>query len=140
MTGPAEGEAKGPVTAHESLRRAAALMRARAIAATPGPWGVGNDTLIATEVEQVSRGHCRYQHEVARVVEDIDREDSGNPVSERNDAEHIASWHPHVAIAVAELLERQAAFIEKYGDFSDVEDLGDANALSVALAYLGSDA
>lgn len=47
-------------------------------------------------------------------------------------AEHIASWHPAVALAVADLLEAAAKWTE------DTRS-EDSHALSVARAYLGRD-
>lgn len=103
----------------EVLREAAALMRERAEAATPTPW-------------VVKRAHpdmpAYVAHEGWWVIASR---------TEQWDAEHIASWHPAVALAVADLLDAQAAIIEEHGAFFDIEGMGDANALAVARAYLG---
>ncbi len=46
----ATGQATPPYL--DQIRRAAQLMRERAQAATPGPWSVGNDTVVGSEIEQ----------------------------------------------------------------------------------------
>ena len=69
----------------EMLRKAAALMRERAEAATPSDgthWGDG-------------KGYSPLSY------------------ARQNDAEHIASWHPAVALAVADWLDAEAAEFEK---------------------------
>ena len=50
----------------------------------------------------------------------------------REDADHIASWHPAVALAVADLLQ----IISWMPSFADPTDM--AVALGVARAYLGT--
>jgi hypothetical protein len=95
------------------LRRAAARMRDRAEAATPGPWHQS----IACSGTRVSG--CS---EVVPIIAD-------------SDAEHIASWHPAVALAVADWLEATAltwTHLERNG-----VHLVRINALAVATAYLG---
>lgn len=52
----------------------------------------------------------------------------------------IMSWtNPALALALADLLERQAAFIDAGGDVADAGAGGDETALAVARAYLGRD-
>ena len=75
----------------EILRRAAALMRSRAEAATwtSSPWGV--DEIGAVWAQEADGQPV--------------------PVASRatdQDAEHIASWHPTVALAVADWLDTAA--------------------------------
>lgn len=70
------------------LRRAAALMRERAEKATPGTWQANPDGLVWANPPRL-----------------------GDPVSgstEIEDAQHIASWHPAVALAAADWLEAEA--------------------------------
>jgi hypothetical protein len=56
---------------------------------------------------------------------------------DRADAEHIASWHPAVAIAVADLLDRVAdKWVAVSGGSRPVFD-DEVAALAVARAYLG---
>jgi hypothetical protein len=95
----------------EVLRRAAALMRERAEAATPGPWFTG-------------RSHDDDATPFVRkpgwwVV--ASRTDDG-------DARHIASWSPVAALAVADWLDHEAEMHEWEYDTT--------HALSVAHAYL----
>lgn len=68
------------------LREAACVMRQRAQAATSGPWETGGDGLVWPPR-------------------------MGDPLSastETEDAEHIASWHPAVAMAVADWIDAEA--------------------------------
>lgn len=92
-----------------TLRAAAALMRERAEAAIcPGI----EDFWTAERREVVSPGG-----QVALAVDKVE-------------AEHIASWHPAVALAVAAWLEDEATRA----------DWGASHALTVARAYLGRSA
>lgn len=106
----------------ETLRRAAALMRERAEAATPGPWrpyttgGWGHGNYVTTD--DLSGVAMQYAL-----------------VWRPTDAEHIASWHPAVALAVADLLDNTAGHVEYTGATEASEDVRDA--LAVARAYLG---
>ena len=98
----------------ERLREAAALMRSRAEAATPGPWGY-------------------YGHSIIRPSELRDGEaPSYSAAYHKEDAEHIASMHPAVALAVADLLERAA------NDHDETPCPAIDAALAVADAYLGA--
>ncbi len=97
------------------LRRAASLMRERAEAATRGPWvvdGYGKDGWQVNGDGTVFADCHVFQ----------------------NDADHIASWHPAVALAVADWLEADATVIERHG-----LDVTVSKAYAVARAYLGSD-
>lgn len=99
----------------EVLRRAAALMRERARAATSGPW------------ESIPAGAW-----TGRVFGDDDEmvaKTSTETPDNHGNAEHIASWHPAVAFAVADLL------IEASVDWPE-----HPAALAVARAYLGEEA
>ena len=73
----------------QELRDAAALMRARAEAATPGPW----------TFEGAPNGFPPMVTSNGMVVADT----YDKPALA--DAEHISSWHPAVALAVAQMLE-----------------------------------
>ena len=100
----------------ETLRRAASLMRQRAEAATEGPWrsqrGPGESVVAATEG-------------IAQMTS----------LRPREDRRHIASWHPAVALAVADWLDVQAERVE-VGFCGKVGE----QALTVARAYLGESA
>ena len=105
------------------LRRAAALMRERAEGATPGPWERDGGWAFAAPAPESWEGPYLI----------------GETYGTRNDAEHITSWHPAVALAVADLLDAHA---ETY-DGADLRDGGrysleqDDWADAAARAYLG---
>ena len=103
------------------IRRAAELMRRRAHDATPGPWEMHADQAARWSVRQVHE----YEHRPL-----ADEFDPG-------DAKHIASWHPGVALAVADWLDHEAETATTIGtNYVDVE-VAFGNALAVARAYLG---
>lgn len=119
----------------ELLRRAAADMRAKAKAATPGPWvvlwnAVAFIDTVADPNDPTGQTPMQQPEKVA-------------DASER-DRQHIASWHPAVALAVADWLEAAAA----ENDSAEDSALGFLNfvgadaiaALAVANAYLGESA
>src|SRR5690349_20508668 len=97
----------------ETLRRAAALMRERAEAATPGTWDPQDwdDTHV--------------------VISDPDQDPIADRIADEDDALHIASWHPAVALAVAVLLDKEAEAIES-GNWRPCA----YDALAVARVYL----
>lgn len=98
----------------ETLRRAAALMRGRAEAAAAGPWRAipARDGLPAIVA-------------AAAVLADVDESTA--------DAEHIASWHPAVALAVADLLDYLAPLADgPWGPDSTID-----RAVRIAETYLG---
>ena len=141
----------------EILRKAAALMRERAEAATPGRWEPSDRALTHPGV-----GMDVYSDIEGPVVADCCGYQGGAGIE---DAEHIASWHPAVALAVADWLEAEATALsamevfeatvvkESYfrevrgagitvcqhedGELSIATDTSQA-ALAVARAYLGS--
>jgi hypothetical protein len=116
----------------ETLRRAASLMRERAERATAGvcpEWTRQAIRHIARNCEI----ECCYSHgddSPETVPHDSDG-DSEATWSRYDDADHVASWHPVVALAVADLLDRVAYTSEAVG----AEPSPDMTA--VALAYLG---
>ena len=116
----------------EILRRAASLMRERAgranrAAGTSGRWSASWDhQLTASDGEQLA--DCLGSGLIAR---------------------HIASWHPAVALAVADLLNREAELKESADEWdAEIEREGldwarkrenreiPAEALALALTYL----
>jgi len=118
----------------ETLHRAARLMRERAKAATTGePWmAFQNDGALYGidlkpsldpvtgfgEVATTGMGNCPPGEDPRFLFAHHER------------AEHIASWHPSVALAVARWLDDAAFDAVGYG--------GDADpALEVARTYLG---
>jgi hypothetical protein len=102
----------------ETLRRAAALMRERARGASEGPWR--HEHVGLQGGEQINNGAVR----VARVYAN---EDDWRACE---NAAHVASWHPAVALAVADWL-----------DSEDTHQFGPTeHAINVARAYLGESA
>ena len=124
----------------ELLREAAALMRERAEAATPGRW-VPFGTSIGSEVDGCTchGGIEPYGHEQYCGIE--------GPVVQayETDIQHIASWHPAVALAVAKAMDDVAQAWENCDgwayDYDDdqirFEDTVEGGWLAVARAYLG---
>jgi len=116
----------------ETLRRAASLMRERVADATPGPW-------LAFRAN-------KGLHAVYGVTTDTatDYESDVSVGIKVEDAEHIASWHPAVALAVANWLEDAAENLEMQAPGGDLRKNWDMRvhiagdrALAVACAYLG---
>ncbi len=109
------------MTPAETLREAGRLMRERAQAATPGPWehkqpeGDWHWVWVAGVPTYAGVAECQIT-------------DGSDLNQEGRDAAHIASWHPAVALAVADWLDEEAAWTGQ-GD--------DKHALAVARAYLG---
>jgi len=117
----------------ETMRRAAALMRARAqrCARIFG----GEFRIVESDSKN---GWPRSLYNGAELL--ATRLD-------HSDAEHIASWHPAVALAVADLLDKAATlreFLEREPEptifgrpVAPIETAWDKEALAVARAYLG---
>lgn len=112
----------------ELLREAAAKMRERAEAATPGPWEIWEgrrDLSIESTVAEDSNGNPLP---IARTF----------PwEGARPDAEHIASWHPPVALAVADWMDWMAGRAASGNSIPAMRGQGLEQALAVARAYLG---
>ncbi len=101
----------------EVLRKAAALMRERAQAATPGPWKVK---------QHAARDNCKC----------IKADGTYVAMYAANDAEHIASWDPAMAFSVANLMDHAAEDREETGTYN----LGEwVDLLAIARTYLGAD-
>ena len=128
------------MTPAEELRAAAKLMRERATAATPGPWhrvaGIWHGETFAAVIGAKGDPEDAETWLMA----------TGRGCREA-DAHHAASWHPLVALAVADWLDAEAVHYDDLaaspwgeagaafvaGDFG-----GDADpALKVARAYTG---
>jgi hypothetical protein len=99
----------------EVLREAAALMRERAEAVGEGPW---------ESYALPDAGPKRWTMTGVGVVDD----EMGHRIEAMfpADATHVASWHPAVALAVADWL-----------DWCAQRDAFNGRALAVARAYLG---
>jgi hypothetical protein len=129
----------------ELLRRAAALMRERAEAATPGPWithEMGN-VFVGNQADGRTSGLWEIVHMSGDDLRDLIPEAA---TRNRADAEHIASWHPAVALAVADWLEEVAAWDDEgCGRVPGIEQTNYPDAVmgslacatTVARAYLG---
>jgi hypothetical protein len=115
------------------LREAAALLRGRAGAASPGRW---SHMCLGSEGCQVlNDGYLRERKHVARFGRKEWKADHA-------DAEFVASMGPHFALAVADWLEDRASEYEGlqggYAEFLAGWCGGDEDkALAVARAYLG---
>ena len=110
----------------EVLREAAALMRERAEAATRGPWLADPDAAYSVVMRPDRPGFNWDGYNVCVVLEPEEG-------TFRDNSEHIASWHPAVALAVADWLDDEA------DEMGAVCGCTTARALAVARAYLGSD-
>jgi hypothetical protein len=124
----------------EELRQAAGLMRERAEAASAGPWerfGMAGVAGKEWEIVDERRVECECGEPVALLG-----------CATNQNAEHIASWHPAVALAVANWLDGVALFMEAKDDEEYFDLDGDpiapedthaiGSALAVARAYLGT--
>lgn len=111
------------------LREAAALMRKRAEAAQPatskGGWIVDRGNPFANANEVFSGPESRNSHDVATATDN-------------ETAEHIASWHPDVALAVADWLDAMAPVAQIEIDQRWGHGIATTGALTVARAYLGT--
>lgn len=105
------------------IARAARLMRERAQAASPGPWLVQQNGSILHSGPSTSSLNERLG---TYVVASVGAYDLGLPSDA--DAQYIGSWHPAVALAVADWLDIGA------NPYACVDS---APMLAVARAYLG---
>lgn len=122
----------------EVLHQAATLMRERAEAASPGPWHVC-DSPEWHEDALPDQVICAEEHlAVATLADEWYEDQDGEPAS-ADDARHIASWHPAVALAVADWLDATAAENDSTDALEFLNFVGpDAlAAVKVARAYLG---
>lgn len=123
------------------LREAAALMRERAWAATPGPWWVHRAQPEVVWYGDEALTYRLDEHPDAATNIEWDQwaastgQLSWGDLREQTDAEHIASWHPNVAVAVA-------AWLDSHADIHTLRTCDErltapCPALAVARAYLG---
>lgn len=118
-------------TSADLLRRAAAQMRERAQGATAGRW-------IELGVLDADRGERWNAVGTERDIEVEVARLEYSPDGSCNTA-HIASWHPAVALTVADLLDAVALVADHYPPI-EVRPNSVANyALAVARAYLGEE-
>lgn len=117
-------------TPADTIRRAARLMRERANAATPGPWGAYRYIYGDIAASRI------ISHAKGRVIVAGGAEDpfGGGGVYAHEDADHIASWHPTVVRVVADWLDMWA----HSAPWNFLHPINDAAyALDVARTYLG---
>lgn len=121
------------------LREAAAKIRERAEAATGSPW----DPILIEDEAGSADSYVISLTGFTSIGEDVGEGMCGQ------DAEHIASWHPAVALAVAKAMD-DVALAWEIADKSDdgyvydaddnhwrFEETVDGGWLDVARAYLG---
>lgn len=114
----------------ETLRRAAALMRERAEAASPGPWMVDEDAPHIV-LKPDKPGFSWDGTIIATVPEDFGLVDYA-------DAEHIASATPEFVRAVGAWLAHYAAQVDESADRAPFGALAeDTLVADVARTYLG---
>lgn len=114
----------------DMLRRAASLIRERAHAATPGPWEPYQNIHAETAACEVGRGGFGVV-----ALPATGRSDYG-----KSNIEHIAAWHPAVALSVADMLDHAAARAEtkvRLGGDSTAVWSHEKDALAIARTYLG---
>jgi hypothetical protein len=99
----------------DTLRRAASLMRQRAESAPAGSWDVD-------EIDAIWVDHDPHGTSSSCLVDRF-------PMWAEGAGEHIASWHPAVALAVADWLDATAA-----------ENDAPANSPLAFLNFIGADA
>ena len=114
----------------EVIRRAAALMRERVQELPPSPWrGEGRDVTATQDYE----GDGSWDWDRGYIVAACPRQD---------EAEHIASWSPPVALAAANLLEDRAGQYDQltedgYGTTGEWFLASEDPFIVLARAYLG---
>lgn len=118
----------------ELLREAAALMRRNAETAEPGRWKLWGMSVMADPrgtsdvADAIDVAACHTPSTAERLLH------TGN-------ARHIASWHPVVALAVADWLDWEADESERFqAQTLAPRQMVPRRALAVARAYLGRDA
>lgn len=115
----------------ETLRRAATLMRERAEGASTSPWTTLHSKRFGPQAA-FSTG--------LNTVQLSERFETEGGYRGAQNAEHIASWHPAVALAVADWLEWLADRSESGNDIPAMRGQGLEQALAVARAFLGEEA
>lgn len=114
------------MTAAETLRTAARLMRERASVARAGRWFADGPDILA---------HWQHDDRYIGTCDAVPSPD-GNVLN----ADHIASWDPTVALAVAAWLEEQAEQLDNPASYWLSKSYARRNerALAVAHAYLNT--
>ena len=115
----------------ETLRRAAALMRERATDARAGTWLTAPSDLTPDATLVLAD----WQHEPRRVATCAGSLPEGNLAN----ADHIASWHPAVALAVADCIDAALCYFDP-DEFSEAEREMHDSLLTLARTYLNESA
>jgi hypothetical protein len=123
----------------ELIREAARLMRQRAEAATAGPWWYDDDAdcwRLHGVAARLPSGIEGWPDQLVN-SQILKAPKHGTPYAEYwpsdADAEHIASWHPGVALAVAALLDSLADLYS--AGFVEPQPL----PMAIVRAYLGKE-
>jgi hypothetical protein len=119
MTGPAD-----------TLHRAAALLRQRAVGGTPGPWEVD---AAGTHEVSVRRANATWEQVACYTGYAAHDKDAA-----RVDADYIAIVHPGVGLLLADLLDRAAQRAEVVYETA-IDEIAVEPHLAVARAILGTD-
>lgn len=130
------------MTAVDDLRDAASLMRKHAEAATAGSWWVYDGQPWYGNEARIRQFDADAADDTAdEVAWDEELKHAGTlfhgDVVSAADSDHIASWHPVVALAVADLLDFFADAAESGNDIPALRGRGLEQALVVARTYLG---
>jgi len=110
------------------LRETAALIRQRVTAATPGPWEAVVLGSEGYDVRAANPDDPKRRIRIAKCGWEKWEVDRGN-------AEHVAAWHPSVALSVADLFDKMAW---TWGLDPDLQlRVGGEEILAVARTYRG---
>jgi hypothetical protein len=121
-----------PDSPADVLRSAASLMRERALKATPGPWKCADAVAVNESFGAIMPAGADAGDISTWLFATGRREPGATPYM--GDAEHAASWHPLVALAVADWLDRFGDKLYCYGPAEHEA------ALKIARAYLNEGA
>lgn len=107
-------------TPAETIRRAATLMRQRAQAATGSPW---HASPVYSKDASATSGVYSHAHPAGSAESEVVASGRIKPgyggIRRGANAEHIASWHPAVALAVAAWLDVELADMNGYFEEQD---------------------
>ena len=132
------------MSAAETIRRAARFMRERAAQADPGPWRYLSSGSSREEAGHRAGSESTWISAGFRSTLHVECRDFGRQAA--IDADHFASWHPAVALAVADWLDDVATgwpwqTAEEVRDPDGFplafEESADRRALHLAKTYLG---
>lgn len=102
----------------EEIRAASTNLRTFAAHATLGMWSVGNGEVIGLDIKQTGRGSFTYGAQLARVIDDEDRDEENAGGHNLGSAEDDARW---IALASPLLAEPWAAVLDEAAQRFDDE-------------------